>query len=104
MVIQPFEVKPYNAHYDGAYDALTMQWRRLNAIDKADNLQRLLADRYVNEVLEVGCGTGAVLAEVAKRQIGQRHVGVDMADPTQHCDAAARHLDLRSYDGERLPF
>lgn len=104
MRVQPFNVSPHNVHYDGHYADSELEWRRLGARDKIDHLAALLGNRQVGSVLEVGCGTGAVLAEAARRGIGTNHVGIDMADPDEHRDPAARSLDLRRYDGTRLPF
>ncbi len=104
MLIQPYALREHNQHYEGSYSASALEWRRLGALDKADNLQRLLAGHEVGSVLEVGCGTGAVLAELASRGVGIRHVGIDMADPNQHADPRAAGLDLRVYDGNTLPF
>jgi SAM-dependent methyltransferase len=100
----PFHPPPLNAHYEGAYDERTLAWRRLGAADKARNLLRLLAGERAEDVLEVGCGTGALLAELARARVGRRHVGVDVADPAAHRDPDAAALDLRVYDGHTLPF
>ena len=99
-----FRVPEYNVHYEGAYDERGLHWRRLGAIDKADNIAFLLAGEKVESVLEFGCGTGAVLAQVAKIGVGRHHVGVDLADPALHRDANAAALDLRRIDSGRLPF
>ena len=94
----------YNLHYEGAYDERGLLWRRLGAIDKADNIAFLLAGDKVESVLEFGCGTGAVLSQVARIGVGSRHVGVDLADPALHRDANAATLDLRRIDAGSLPF
>lgn len=99
-----FRVPDYNKHYEGAYDERGLLWRRLGAIDKADNIAFLLAGNKVDSVLEFGCGTGAVLSQVAKIGVGVHHVGVDLADPSQHRDANAASLDLRQIDAGNLPF
>ena len=112
MQFKPYRVPVYNAHYEGAYDERGLLWRRLGAADKARNLAELLGPRAVesaagspiDSVLEVGCGTGAVLAVVAAAGVGRQHVGVDLADPASHTDAQARALDLRRFDGKSLPF
>jgi predicted TPR repeat methyltransferase len=104
MLIQPFTIKPLNKHYEGAYDESQIEWRKVAAVDKVDNLERLLGSRRVETVLEVGCGTGSVLAEIAARKIGRQHVGVDVADPRAHAHPGASGLDLRTYDGQKLDF
>ena len=101
---QPFVVRQHNVHYEGEYSERELEWRRLGAVDKSRNLSTLLAGRPVKSVLEVGCGTGAVLTAVARQGIGSLHCGVDMADPASHRDAEASGLDLSAYDGVTLPF
>ena len=104
MLIDEYAIRPLNRHYEGAYDHSQLEWRRIAANDKVENIQRLLKSRRVATVLEVGCGTGAVLAEMARRGIGATHCGVDLADPREHIHPGAEGFDLRTYDGERLPF
>ena len=101
---QPFVVRQHNIHYEGEYSERELEWRRLGAADKSRSLLALLAGRPVKSVLEVGCGTGAVLAAVARQGIGSVHCGADMADPESHRDAEASALDLAVYDGVTLPF
>ena len=104
MLIQPFSIKPLNKHYEGSYDDSQIEWRQIAAVDKVNNIQRLLGSRTVESVIEVGCGTGSVLAELASRKIGQQHVGVDVADPRAHVHPGAASMDLRTFDGETLEF
>lgn len=104
MLIQPFRVGEHNSHYQGAYNEREMQWRRTCAIEKVNNIERLLGNRTVENVLEVGCGTGAVLAEVARRSIGSSHTGIDVASSDGHADPGIEACKLLTYDGDRLPF
>lgn len=99
-----FNVPAHNACYEGEYPAREYEWLTVCAKDKARNLDSLLAGRPVGKVLEVGCGSGAVLAEVIARGVGRMHKGVDMADPTLHRAPQAVGLDIGVYDGTRLPF
>ena len=95
---------PLNAHYEGEYSPRAINWRQLGAIDKARNIRSMVPAEEIREVLEVGCGTGAILAELRRTSFGVRHVGVDMADPNLHADPKAEGLDLFAYDGARVPF
>ena len=104
MHIQPFRITPHNAHYEGRYSSREMEWRRICAIDKVNNLQAVLGNTCVETVLEVGCGTGAVLSELRGRGVGFRHVGIDMTDPHIHAEPDSRDLTLMLYDGVKLPF
>ncbi|WP_454884446.1 class I SAM-dependent methyltransferase [Sphingomonas oryzagri] len=99
---------PLNAHYEGAYSDRMLRWRALGAIDKAGNLQELLGKHAseIHDVLEVGCGTGAVSLEVARLGIGHRHTGIDMADPVKHPHPGVREagIVLQATDGAAIPF
>lgn len=102
--ISKLRAPPLNTHYDGDYSEEAMRWRRVGGADKAANIASLLGDSQVESVLEVGCGTGCVLAELRQRGIGSTFVGVDMADPGAHRDPSADGMTLLDYDGEKLPF
>jgi SAM-dependent methyltransferase len=110
MLSFPFRVAALNAHYLGTYGVAEMAWRRINAIDKADNIETLLSAeaRRPMSVLEVGCGTGALMAELASRPgfAGASVCGIDVADPAEHPDprAVAQGLSMERYDGIRLPY
>jgi len=109
MRFSPFNVPVYNQHYEGAYDQRMLDWRHAGAQDKADNIAAVLrANRAtgIETVLEVGCGTGAVLLAVKERKLGTAHHGVDLADPNEHPHpgVAEANLVMSSYDGVKLPF
>lgn len=106
MHFELFVVNPHNETYDGDFSQREVAWLRAGAPDKAEHIQRLLAGTAVGSVLEVGCGTGAVLAELVRRNIGQQHVGIDMTNPHDHLDPAAltAGLEFLQYDGSRIPF
>jgi SAM-dependent methyltransferase len=104
MLVQPFNPPAFNKHYEGSYDAAAIEWRRICAIDKASNIHTLLGSEQVESVLEIGCGTGAVLSELRNRGIGTNHRGIDLADPDKHVDPGAGDLLLLEYDGETIPF
>src|SRR5579872_1406360 len=104
MRVQTFQAPEFNKHYEGPYVARDVEWRRICAADKVANLDTLLDSEHVDSVLEIGCGTGAVLAEVRRRCIGVAHTGIDLADPNKHRDPDAQDLALLEYDGECLPF
>ena len=104
MLVQPFNPPPFNKHYEGTYTTKGVEWRRICACDKASNIKALLGSEPVESVLEIGCGTGAVLSEVRRRGIGSQHQGIDLADPNEHVDPVAQELMLLEYDGESIPF
>lgn len=48
-------------------------WCTLGAREKAVSVIRLAADRVIRDVLEIGCGTGAVLAQLDNLAFGDRY-------------------------------
>jgi SAM-dependent methyltransferase len=104
MLVRPFETPQFNKHCEGTYSDKELDWRRIGAIDKVSNVQALLRTEKVQSILDVGCGTGAVLSELVKRGIGTSHKGIDLTAPGIHVDPGAKHLSLVEYDGETIPF
>ncbi|MTV14337.1 MULTISPECIES: class I SAM-dependent methyltransferase [Bradyrhizobium] len=104
-----FCVGQHNAHYEGVYSARERDWRRVCAVDKADHIAGLLgaAAARVGNVLEVGCGTGAVLARLSAIGIGRDFTGIDVIDPATNLEidgAASAPFRWSSYDGTTIPF
>lgn len=69
-------------HYEAVYsDALERQaeWLRRSAGQKADSVEQLLRGNRIKpeSVLELGCGTGAVMGELQKRGLAQHYYGID---------------------------
>ncbi|GLH76762.1 hypothetical protein SSBR45G_16700 [Bradyrhizobium sp. SSBR45G] len=108
-MITGFSVGHHNAYYEGAYSDDEREWRRVCAIDKADHIADLIgpAASAVATVLEVGCGTGAVLARLSALGIGREFTGIDVIDPRVHLEtegAGAAAFAWGIYDGVTLPF
>ncbi|MCS3448099.1 MULTISPECIES: class I SAM-dependent methyltransferase [Bradyrhizobium] len=104
-----FCVGQHNAHYEGIYSAQERDWRRVCAVDKADHIAGLLgaAAARVGNVLEVGCGTGAVLARLSAIGVGRDFTGIDVIDPATNLEidgAASAPFRWSSYDGATIPF
>ena len=105
-------------HYEAVYlDALERQaeWLRRGAGQKADSVEQLLHRNGIKpeSVLELGCGTGAVIGELQQRALAQHYYGIDYsataiaylktAFPTIQCTVAdvmetANVFDKDSFD------
>jgi SAM-dependent methyltransferase len=104
-----FQVGQHNAHYEGVYSAKEREWRRICAIDKAAHIADLLGESgsRVESVLEVGCGTGAVLARLSSIGVGRQFTGIDVVDPTTNLEsngAAVSDFRWSAYDGTTVPY
>jgi SAM-dependent methyltransferase len=105
-------VRFYDAAYteqDPALAALYARWRALGALGKADHVLELCARAGVwagghpLSTLEVGCGDGALLSELHRRNFGGRLSGVEITRAA--VDIARERSEIDSvdlYDGLRL--
>ncbi len=82
------------------------RWRALGAVGKADHVMALCgrAGLRPSATLEVGCGDGALLAELARRGFGGRLAGVEIAEaPVAIARRRPEIAAVERYDGSRLP-
>jgi SAM-dependent methyltransferase len=89
---------------DAAGDAWFMRWRELGARNKVDHVCRLLGSVPApRTVLEVGCGEGAVLSELARRHVGDTRVGVDISSSAIRLASLRPEItDARVFDGVHI--
>ena len=59
-----------------------VEWLRRGAIQKADSIETLLARHKItpDSILELGCGSGAVIGEIQRRGLASRCYGVDFSE------------------------
>jgi SAM-dependent methyltransferase len=100
------------AFYEQTYSAppdegmLYARWRALGAVAKAEHVLALSGSMApAARVLDIGCGDGALIAELARRRPEWQFSGVEIAEravelAADRCPAA----DIRRYDGAVLPF
>lgn len=79
-------------------------WRALSARAKADHVAELCAASGVQPgaVVEIGCGDGALLAELRARGFGVSWRGFDV-DPGAVAAAVGRGIEAELYDGAAVP-
>jgi SAM-dependent methyltransferase len=88
--------------HDGERADLYRRWRALGALGKADHAIALCERAGVRpqSTLEVGCGDGALLAELARRGFGGRLHGVEIAHAAVAIASAREEIDsVELYDG-----
>jgi SAM-dependent methyltransferase len=95
----------YEAAY-AAHDPRSGRWRALGARSKGAHIERLCrrAGLEPATVVEIGCGEGAVLAEMAGRGLSPVIDGFELS-PTAAGYARERNVARRveAFDGEHLP-
>jgi SAM-dependent methyltransferase len=97
--------------YDSAYARggdRHARWRELGARGKADHVQSLCARAGLSaeSVVEVGCGDGALLAELSSRGFGRTLAGFDISPAAVELARSRRIARVESievFDGVRLP-
>ncbi len=98
--------------YDRAYSASGPEgdryarWRRLGAIGKADHVIALCRRAGIapRSTLDVGCGDGAVLGELAARGFGGELHGAEISAPAASIAASRPAVDsVVRFDGLELP-
>jgi SAM-dependent methyltransferase len=89
---------------------LYARWRALGAIGKADHIVDLCsraglwAGGHPTNTLEVGCGDGALLSELSRRNFGGRLAGVEITQAAVAIALARPEIDsVELYDGLHLP-
>jgi len=80
------------------------RWRALGAVGKADHVQELCAQLGLmpETVVEVGCGDGALLAELERRSFAPQMAGFEISEEAASI-ARSRGLAVEVFDGSRLP-
>ncbi|MEA2270578.1 MAG: hypothetical protein QOC64_3188 [Solirubrobacteraceae bacterium] len=83
------------------------RWRLLSAGTKADHVVELCrrVDLSPDTIVEIGCGQGALLAQLAARRLAPRLDGFDLSPPA--VEIARSHgipgVTVEAFDGAHLP-
>jgi SAM-dependent methyltransferase len=90
----------------GADASLYAGWRTLSAVGKADHVIELCrrAGLDPQSTLDVGCGDGALMAELHARRFGGRLAGMEISEAASAIAAARSAVDsVGVFDGAVLP-
>jgi ubiquinone/menaquinone biosynthesis C-methylase UbiE len=66
-------------NYENYYADEDAEWRRLGALDKADNIVRLCGSVPHQSVLEIGAGEGSILARLAELSFSDRLYALEIS-------------------------
>ncbi len=98
----------YEATYRGALeDSEFLAWRELGARNKAQNIVRVCQEIETASLVEIGCGTGAVLSVLHGMHFAQKYCAIDLSLSAirftlQSCPAFAQRAVVGRADA--LPF
>ena len=94
----------YANYYD--QDAGLSEWRRLGAIDKCANIVRVCSGYERKEVLEIGCGDGAILERLASMRFGERYTGLEISPSAVRAveEKNIPGVSVELFDGYELRF
>jgi SAM-dependent methyltransferase len=95
------------ALYSEPYDEAMDRWRAIGAIDKASHILEMTRDHKgkIESVLEVGCGTGAVLQNLRMSGFGSRFVGLEIgSERSERKSSLATGIEIKGFDGITLPY
>jgi trans-aconitate methyltransferase len=77
------------------------EWLRRGAAEKVNSIEILLHRNRIRPgtLIELGCGSGAVIAECRHRELGTRHIGVDYAqEAIDYLRQTSAGIDARCAD------
>jgi SAM-dependent methyltransferase len=95
------------ANYEHYYDGGATEWRRLGAIDKADNIVALCGSLPHASILEIGAGDGSVLNRLAELGFGEKLFAVEISPSGVEVierRRIPRLVECRLFDGARIPY
>ena len=96
-----------SAQYDDYYKDGASEWRRLGAIDKADNIVALCGHLPLRSVLEIGAGDGSILSRLSEVGFGRELYAVEIS--ASGVDVIQKRnipqlVECRLFDGYQLPY
>ncbi len=86
----------------------SLRWRDRSGAAKARNIVKIIGDVSVRTVLDIGSGTGAVLANLAQSNFGAQYWAVDISEEAIELlwrrDDIPGLVEARVFDGDRIPY
>jgi len=94
-------------NYANYYDQEDLaEWRRLGAVDKCSNILRLCGNIAHRNILEIGCGDGAILERLSTLGFGSSFTGLEIsasaAERVQKRNVA--NLNVQLFGGYEVSF
>jgi SAM-dependent methyltransferase len=100
--------------YDSQYTEMVKmvgrewEWRELSGAVKAENIITIAHDLPIRTILDVGCGTGAVLAHLAKVNFGEHYYALDISQYAisivNRRSDIPKLVEAKVFDGLHIPY
>lgn len=93
--------------YRDYYEQGDSEWRRLCAVDKADNIVSLCAKAPHDSILEIGAGEGAILKRLSDLGFGERLHAIEISSSgveTIRKKGIPRLVECLPFDGGTIPY
>jgi ubiquinone/menaquinone biosynthesis C-methylase UbiE len=100
--------KSFYENFYTHFDSESHRWRDRSGEVKAHNIMTLAGDVSMNNVIEIGSGSGAVLATLAQAKFGVHYWAVDISEEAielVRCrDDIPGLVEARVFDGDHIPY
>jgi SAM-dependent methyltransferase len=92
--------RDHYAHIYASQLGAQAKWLAMGAVNKADSVEHLLSGiARPDSILELGAGTGAVIAKLQRRNFARRYVAVDFSgDACRYMERHLRNVTVRQAD------
>ncbi|MEZ4441051.1 MAG: class I SAM-dependent methyltransferase [Polyangiaceae bacterium] len=97
----------YDDYYGGEDSEYLETWRRLGALDKAENIVALWGDRPIRSVVEIGAGNGAILERLEELDFAQELSALEISASGVEViknRGIERLVDCQQFDGYHVPY
>jgi SAM-dependent methyltransferase len=75
----------YEARYkEGLANATNILWRETGARQKAQHILEVCRERQIDSLIEIGCGTGAVIQKLSEHDLARTYVASDISLSALH--------------------
>lgn len=94
-------------NYQDYYERGDSEWRRLCAIDKADNIVSLCRELPHESILEIGVGEGAILKQLSDLGFGEKLHAIEISSTGVEAilkKGIPRLAECLLFDGYRIPY
>ncbi|MBN2145466.1 MAG: class I SAM-dependent methyltransferase [Candidatus Aureabacteria bacterium] len=99
--------KHWQENYDSYYSEDQTEWRRLGAIDKAENILSFCKDLSIRSLIDIGAGEGAVLQRLSELGFAEDYYCVEIS--TTGVDTIKKRnirnlKECKVFDGYSIPY